>query len=209
MNAALEFANPWFLALFAVLLFLPVFLRRSLANFGRAQGVVCTLVRALLLTLVILALAGGRAMLPSSEVSVIFAVDASASISPEAAKSARDFVASTLLSQRAGDTAGIVGFARDAHVWQAPREAATLQNGRCLRMRRRRTSGMRWIFRARFSRRISRGVSCCFPMGMTPLDMHSKRRRGLRARGSRCGRCLCAILRSRRCWSSASKFLRD
>ncbi len=126
MNAALEFANPWFLALLAVLLLLPVFLRRSLANFSRAQRVVCTLLRALQVALVILALAGMRAMLPSSEVSVIFTVDASASISPESAKAARDFVAGALRSQHSGDTAGVVGFARDAQVWQAPREAAAL-----------------------------------------------------------------------------------
>ena len=126
MNAAVEFANPWFLTLLAVLVMLPVLLRRSLAGFSRAQRIVCTLVRALLLTLIILALAGMRALLPSSEISVILAVDGSASISPEAARTAREFAANALRSQHSGDTVGVVGFARDAHVWQAPREKATL-----------------------------------------------------------------------------------
>ena len=126
MIHSVEFASPWFLALLAVLLLLPLFLRRSLAGFGRAQRIVCTLVRALLLVLVILALAGVRALMPSSEVSVVFAVDGSASISPEAARAAREFVADALRSQRSGDTAGVVGFAKGAEVWQQPAEHAAL-----------------------------------------------------------------------------------
>ena len=126
MSAAIEFSDPWFLTLLALLALLPVFLRRSLAGFTRVQRIVCTLVRMMLLALVILALSGVRMLLPSSEISVIFAVDDSASISPEAARAAREFVATALHSQHSGDTAGVVGFARDAHVWQAPRETATL-----------------------------------------------------------------------------------
>ncbi|MEO6740300.1 MAG: VWA domain-containing protein, partial [Chthoniobacteraceae bacterium] len=120
MIATIEFSNPWFLALLVVLVILPLVLRRSLAGFGRAQRITCMLVRALLLALIVLALAGVRALLPSSDVGVIFAVDASASISPEAAKAAREFVNRALDSRRAGDTAGVVGFARDAQVWLAP-----------------------------------------------------------------------------------------
>ncbi len=124
MKIALD--HPWFLALLAVLVMLPVYLRRSLAGFSRAQGIVCTLMRALLLVLVILALAGVRALLPSSEVSVIFAVDNSASISPEAARAAREFVGNALHAQRRGDSAGVVGFAKGAGVWQPPAEHAAL-----------------------------------------------------------------------------------
>ena len=57
MSTAIEFANPRFLPLLAVLVLLPVFLRRSLAGFSRAQRIVCTLVRAVLLLLIILAIA--------------------------------------------------------------------------------------------------------------------------------------------------------
>ncbi|MEO6787651.1 MAG: hypothetical protein ABI318_16105, partial [Chthoniobacteraceae bacterium] len=65
MIHSIECANPWFLTLLSVLLLLPLMLRRSLAGFGRAQRITCTLVRALLLALIILALAGVRALLPS------------------------------------------------------------------------------------------------------------------------------------------------
>ena len=126
MNARIEFANPWFLALLAVLVLLPLALRRSLAGFSRAQRIVCMLARALLLVLVILALAGVRALLPASEVSVIFAVDGSASISPEAARAAREFVGSALHAQRSADSAGVVGFGKDSEVWQSPAENAVL-----------------------------------------------------------------------------------
>ncbi len=122
MSAPVEFASPWFLVLLAAPVLLPAFLRSSLAGFTRAQRIVCTFVRALLLALVILALAGMRALLPSSMVSVIFAVDGSAGISPEAARAARVFAVEALRLQRSGDTAGVVGFAREARVWQAPGE---------------------------------------------------------------------------------------
>ena len=126
MIRSFEFANPWFLALLAILLLLPLALRRSLAGFGRAQRVACMTVRAVLLVLIILALAGVRALLPSSDVAVIFAVDGSASISPEAANAARDFAETALRSMGAGDTAGVVDFARDAQVRQAPGAMRTL-----------------------------------------------------------------------------------
>ena len=126
MIAALEFSHPWFLVLLSALLLLPLASRRSLAGFGRSQRVACTVVRAVLVAMIVLALAGMRALLPSSDVAVIFAVDASASISPEAAKAARKFVSSALHAQRGGDHAGVVGFGKDAEVWQAPAEQAAL-----------------------------------------------------------------------------------
>ncbi len=120
MIRSLELSSPWLLALLAVLLLLPFGLRRSLAGFSRAQRSACTLVRALLLILVVLALTGVRALLPSSDIGVIIALDSSASVSPEATKAARDFAEKALHSLRDGDTAGFVSFARDARVWQAP-----------------------------------------------------------------------------------------
>ncbi len=120
MIRSLELSSPWMLSLLAVLLLLPLALRSSLAGFGRAQRSICMLTRAVLLTFIVLALAGVRALLPSSDVGVIFAVDSSASISPEAAKAAREFAAAALHSQHESDTAGLVTFAHDAHVWQAP-----------------------------------------------------------------------------------------
>ena len=126
MNAVLEFAHPWFLVLLASLPLLALGQRRSFAGFTRMQRIVCFAMRGVILTLIALALCGVRALLPSSQVSVIFAVDASASISPEGARAAREFANAALRSQHAGDTAGVVGFARDAVVWQPPLEKAAL-----------------------------------------------------------------------------------
>ena len=128
MKAAVEFAHPWFLALLVALPLLALGQRRSLASFTRVQRVVCIAIRGVILTLIALALSGMRALLPSSQVSVIFAIDASASISPEAARAAQEFTATAQRSQRPGDTAGVVGFARDATVWQPPIEEATPAN---------------------------------------------------------------------------------
>ncbi len=119
-----EIAQPWLLL---TLLALPLLLlgqRRSLADFTPSQRRTCLAVRALILSLIALAMAGVRALLPSSELGVLFIVDGSASISPEAAKTARDFVSAALSSQRTGDQTGVVGFGKSTEVWQPPIENA-------------------------------------------------------------------------------------
>ena len=115
-----EFAHPQFLILLASLPLLLAGQRRSLARFTGPQRTVCTVVRGLLSIAIILALAGVRALTPSSQVSVIFAIDGSASLSPEAARAAREFTGAALRSSRHGDTAGVIGFGRKATVWQPP-----------------------------------------------------------------------------------------
>jgi Ca-activated chloride channel family protein len=119
-----EVSQPWLLL---TLLALPLLLlgqRRSLADFTPSQRCTCLAVRALILSLIALAMAGARALLPSSELGVLFVVDGSASISPEAAKTARDFASAALSSQRTGDQAGVVGFGKGTEVWQPPLENA-------------------------------------------------------------------------------------
>jgi uncharacterized membrane protein len=128
MTPVIDLTHPWFLSLLAALALLPLGHRRSLTGFGRAQRSACILIRTLILTLIVLALSGVRALVPSSEVSVVFLVDASASISAEAAKAAREFVGSALGAQRSGDTAGVAGFGRAAEVWQPPLENAALED---------------------------------------------------------------------------------
>ena len=121
-------SQPWFLL---TLLAVPLLLlgqRRSLADFTPAQRRTCLAVRALILSLIALAMTGVRALLPSSELGVLFVVDGSASISPEAAKMAHDFVSAALPSQRTGDQAGVVGFGKSNEVWQPPQENAALLN---------------------------------------------------------------------------------
>jgi len=123
---SIELARPWFLLALLALPLLALGSRRSLADFTAAQRWACFFLRSVILLLLVLSLAGLSALLPTSEMGVLFVVDGSASISPEAAKQAREFVAAALPAQRAGDSAGVVGFAQAAEIWQPPTERAPL-----------------------------------------------------------------------------------
>ena len=124
----IEIARPWMFALLIALPLLWLGMHRSIAGWTPAQRRVCTVVRVLMLTLIVLALAGLTIMRPSSETSVLFVVDASASVSPEAAVQAREFVAKALAAKGRGDSAGVVGFAESAMLWQPPAEYTELVN---------------------------------------------------------------------------------
>jgi Ca-activated chloride channel homolog len=115
----LSLSYPWFFVALAALPLLVLGQRRSLAAFTPAQRKVCFLLRTLILLCLVFALVGLRVFLPSNETTVLFAVDDSASIAPEARKAARDYVASALAGQRSGDLAGVVGFAEEPRVWQS------------------------------------------------------------------------------------------
>lgn len=123
----MELARPWFLALWPVLLLL-LWLgsRRSLAGHSRNKQWLCFGLRCLILTLLVLALAGVRALIPSKDVSVLFVVDDSASISPPAQKQAHDFVSSAMETQAHQDTAGIVSFAERAEIRMPPGPPAAI-----------------------------------------------------------------------------------
>ncbi len=122
----IELARPWMFALLALLPLLWLGMRRSIAAWTPAQRRVCTVVRILLLALIVLALAGLRVLRPSAETSVLFVVDGSASVSPEATNAAREFVAKSLASKGRSDTAGVVGFSETASLWQPPAEITPL-----------------------------------------------------------------------------------
>ena len=122
-----ELTHPWFLALAAVgapLLLLAT--RRSLAGLTPAQRRACLLARALLLGCILLALAGVRWRWRGHDLSVVFLVDDSASISPEARTAARRFVEQSTAHRCTHDPVGVLGFAQDAAVWQAPAESSQL-----------------------------------------------------------------------------------
>ena len=122
----IELAHPWFLAFGALLLLLPLFARRSIANLTPAQRRVCSVLRAIILLLLIVALAGPRWLLPSRELAVLFAVDDSASLSAAARKEARDFVSAANKASGVADTLGVIGFAKDAALWEPPTSSLKL-----------------------------------------------------------------------------------
>ncbi len=125
----MELAHPWFLLLLATIPWLWLAQRRSLAEFTPAQRRACIAMRTLLLTLLTLALAGVRWLLPARDLGVIFAVDHSASVSVLAREVARDYVRQGLARRQGSDLAGVVGFAGDAALWQPPVENARALDG--------------------------------------------------------------------------------
>lgn len=122
----IEFAHPWYLLLLALIVPLLWFaLRGSIAGLSPGQQRLCFALRLLILALLVCALAGLRVLLPSSQVSTIFAVDDSASISESAANEARQWVEQSLGAQRRHDLAGVVGFGRQSKVWLPPAQKTT------------------------------------------------------------------------------------
>jgi uncharacterized membrane protein len=122
----MELTRPPFLALVLVVPLLVWMMRGSLAGFTAGQRAVCCTVRAIILLLIVLALAGLRWLLPSRDLAVLFAVDDSASVSAPARQVARDFVAASLAHAGGGDTSGVIGFAASAELWQPPAPCAKL-----------------------------------------------------------------------------------
>jgi len=121
----MELAHPRFLVLLPLLvLLLWIGGRTSLAGLSPRRYRICFLARTVMLSLLVLALAGVRLLLPSRELAVFFDVDASNSISPGAQKQACSFVRAALDAKHRGDTAGIVGFAREPAVWEAEADAS-------------------------------------------------------------------------------------
>ena len=122
-----ELVHPWFLALAALAApLLALSLRRSLADLTPAQRRACLLVRTLLLGCILLALAGVRWQRRGDDLAVVFLVDDSASISPEARAVARRYVESSVPHRRAHDAVGVLGFAATPAVWQAPAPSSAL-----------------------------------------------------------------------------------
>jgi uncharacterized membrane protein len=117
----MELTHPWFLALAPVLgLVIWLALRRSLAAMTCRQVLVATVLRAVMMACLILGLAGLRLLRPDRTTAVIFAVDDSASLTDETRKQARDFVQEAMLKKPVRDTAGVIGFAAGAAIWEAP-----------------------------------------------------------------------------------------
>jgi uncharacterized membrane protein len=113
-----EFAQPWFFLALVALPLLVLGQRRSLAAFTPAQRRACIALRSVILACLALSLAGARVFLPSTDVSVVFAVDDSASITPGARKAAQEYIAAALSAPGRADHTGVIGFARDARVWK-------------------------------------------------------------------------------------------
>src|SRR3954467_12389291 len=109
-----DLTHPWLLL---TLLALPLLVwgqRRSLAAFTPAQRRVCLVMRAVILACLALALSGARLFHSANDIAVVFAVDDSASITPEARAAAQSYVSAAFKARRKNDEAALVGFGQRA-----------------------------------------------------------------------------------------------
>ncbi len=117
----LDWTDPHFLWLLAVpTILVPLAFRHSLADWTPRQRWLCGVVRATGLGLVVCALAGPHLRRTTGDVEVFFVVDASASISSGAGSQAAEYVNLAIASRKKEDSAGVIGFATNAMLWNAP-----------------------------------------------------------------------------------------
>lgn len=112
----MQFLYPWLLAL---LLLIPALAAGLFLVLRRAPGprrVVALVLRAVAVALLVVALAGIAGGRAGGGVDVVFAIDGSDSISPEASELARSFTEGALAGAAETDRAGIVHFAGDAAI---------------------------------------------------------------------------------------------
>jgi len=103
-------------------------LRGSLAELGRTRGRLAAGLRAALLTLLVLALAGLQLVRPTHNLCTVFVLDVSDSISPRQRTEALDYIRTAVKSMRHGDSAALVTFGGEALLDHDADETGTLKN---------------------------------------------------------------------------------
>jgi uncharacterized membrane protein len=100
------------------LLTLPYFiwLGRPAGLWGRSRAAVAMILRVLIIVLLTLALAGLQVVTVADRLAVVFLIDGSDSMPPEAIESARKFAADSISQMRPDDQAAIIVFGTDALV---------------------------------------------------------------------------------------------
>jgi len=107
----LELTHPWRLVCLAVLPVLVYYFYRSLVDFPRWQRGLSLAIRAAIVVLLVLALAGLTLLRPTNEQFVIFAVDQSTSIGEESAKTTQRFL-DEAIAKRGGHKFAVLPFAK-------------------------------------------------------------------------------------------------
>ncbi|MBV8174478.1 MAG: VWA domain-containing protein, partial [Verrucomicrobia bacterium] len=122
----IEWTYPWFLILlFALgLCWLP--LRKTMVALNAAQKQIILVLRLFLLATIVFALAGPKWRTTSDRLAVVYVVDASASVSPDARAAARRYVETSIKNARPGDDYAVIGFAESSEIWHGFGAGATL-----------------------------------------------------------------------------------
>ena len=129
MNFGLSFTNPLAWLLWSPLAFFFVWVaRRSLANLSVARRNLSIALRLIVLTLVISALAGAQLVRYNRDQSVMFVVDYSDSVGPDAKTRADRFIQQAVKDKRENDFWGRIVFGREAFVDQTPSEGTSVPN---------------------------------------------------------------------------------
>jgi Ca-activated chloride channel homolog len=126
----IEFTNPWALVLLALIPLAVYFARHSLANLSRRRGRASLTLRAVILLLVVLALAGLRIRTSSRDVALLFLVDVSASVAQDSRASVIDAINREINRAGPRDYVGVVAFGREPAVELAPTRKETLGDWR-------------------------------------------------------------------------------
>jgi Mg-chelatase subunit ChlD/uncharacterized membrane protein len=129
MSLVIRFSHPHYLLLLPLVWgFLWWVLRGSLADLGRARARLAAGVRAALLTLLVLALAGMQLVRPTHTLCTVFVVDVSDSIArtPQLQASLLQYIRDARARMRQGDQLALVAFAAEALLDHAPEDRAAI-----------------------------------------------------------------------------------
>ncbi|MCA8923142.1 MAG: VWA domain-containing protein, partial [Planctomycetes bacterium] len=125
----MEFARPtWLLLAVPALLLVLVARRRSAVGLSPGRLRASTVLRALGVTAVVLAVAGARATLPHKERAVVFALDVSDSVPPAARTHALAWAQQAWAGRTDDDRAALLAFAGEARVEQPLQRAFVAQD---------------------------------------------------------------------------------
>ncbi|MBV8350911.1 MAG: VWA domain-containing protein, partial [Verrucomicrobia bacterium] len=122
----IEWTYPWFLALLFGLGLCWLPLRKTMVSLSAAQKQIILLLRLFLLATIVIALAGPKWRATSDRLAVVYLVDASASVSPDAKAAARHYVETSVKNARPGDDYAVIGFAESSEIWHGFGAGATL-----------------------------------------------------------------------------------
>jgi len=115
-----QFSRPWFLLLGLTLPLIWYISSRGYAAVSSFRKKIVLILRLIILSFLILSLAGVKVRLPTNNETVFFLVDASESITAPNKELAKDFIENSLQGMRRGDRAGIIVFGREALIESLP-----------------------------------------------------------------------------------------
>jgi uncharacterized membrane protein/Mg-chelatase subunit ChlD len=128
MNFGLSFTNPWALLIWPPLAIYFVWLsRRTLADLSLFRRRLSLAMRLLVSALIVLAIAGTQLVRYNRDLAIMFVVDYSDSVAPDAKERAAKYIETSIKSRQAGDKWGVVVFGRDAVIELEPSVARSME----------------------------------------------------------------------------------